>query len=135
EEGRSAGPIAGVGMVRLRATTTDGASWPARRSNPSLAGGLGRRPPSLLGRLGEAVAHAEHRLDVLLADLLADVFDVRVDRALVRLEGNAPDCVEQLRARKHAARLARHQSHDLELALGQVDPAAGEARLHAWHVQ
>src|SRR5438105_2316936 len=132
---RRGGPTAGEGMARRPATTPGGASWPATRSGPSLASGLGRRLPSLLGRLGEAIAHAEHRLDVLLADLLADVLDVGVDRALVRLEGHTPHRIEQLGSREHAARLTRHQSHDLELALGQVDAAAGEAGLHPWHVQ
>src|SRR5438552_5080125 len=122
-------------MVRLPATTTDGASWPARRSNPSLAGGLGRRPPSLLGRLGEAVAHAEHRLDVVLPDLLADVFDVRIDRALVGLESDASHRVEQLRACEHATWLPRHGGNDLEFALGQVHSVAAEAGLHSRHVQ
>src|SRR2546421_3498354 len=102
------------------------------RCRPSLGVAPARPPLSSLRRLGEAVAHAEHRLDVLLPDLFPDVLDVRVDRALVRLEGNASHGVEQLRTGENPARLPRHQSHDLKLAFGQIDTAAAEARLHAW---
>src|SRR5712692_5510985 len=121
-------------MARLPATTAGAASWQARRSNPSLASGPGRRRPSPLCRLGEAVADSEHRLDVLRTDLLADVLDVGVDRALVGLESDASHGVQQLRAGEHPARLARHRGSDLELALGQIDAAATEARFHPRHV-
>src|SRR6266851_9060235 len=122
--GRGAGPSVGEGMVRLPATTAAGGGTAMRSS-----GG------SLLDRLGEAVAHPEHRLDVALPDLLPDVLDVGVDRALVRLESQAAHRVEQLGTREHSAWLARHQGHDLELALRQIDASAGDARLHPWHVQ
>src|SRR5438128_5615200 len=117
-EVRSRGdPIVLVEMARLPATTAAG--------GPVLVSIRG--PDSFLGRLGEAVADAEHRLDVLLPDLLPDVLDVRVDRALVRLERDAPHRVQQLRPREDPARLPRHQSHDLKLALGQIDAATGES--------
>src|SRR5438309_11430307 len=99
-EGHShGGPSVRVGTVRLRATTAGGdpAVVPSR--------GLG----SFFGRFSEAVADAEHRLDVLLPDLLPDVLDVSVDRALVRLERNASDRVQQLCAGEHPAGLAGHQ--------------------------
>src|SRR6266566_8302808 len=98
------GPSVQVGTVRLPATTAGG----GQALDPSRALG------SFFGRFREAVADSEHRLDVLLPDLLPDVLDVRVDRALVRLERNASDRVQELRARENTARLPRHQSHDLK---------------------
>src|SRR6266576_3406140 len=102
-------------MVRLPATRVGGG--PA--AGPSAA--------SSRSRFGEPVADAEHGLDVLSTDLLADVLDVRVDRALVRLEGDTAYGVQELRPGEYAARLAGHRGHDLELALGQIDAAAAEA--------
>src|SRR5438132_6815442 len=99
-EGHShGGPSVRVGTVRLPATMAAG----GRAVVPSR--GLG----SFFGRFSEAVADAEHRLDVLLPDLLSDVLDVGVDRALVRLERNAADRVQQLRPYEYPARLPRHQ--------------------------
>src|SRR5438874_13725180 len=101
-EGRSrAGPSVRVGTVRPQATKAAGGTVLV----PSP--GLG----SFFGRFSEAIADAEHRLDVLLPNLLPDVLDVCIDRALVRLEGDAPHRVQQLRPREHTARLPRHQSH------------------------
>src|SRR5437899_12355906 len=95
-EGRNrAGPSVRVGTVRPQATTAAG----GRAVVPSR--GLG----SFFGRFCEAVADAEHRLDVLLPDLLPDVLDVGIDRALVRLERDASDCVQQLSACVHPAGL------------------------------
>src|SRR2546422_4015209 len=125
-EVRSRGdPIVLVEMARLPATTAAGG--PASVSI--------RGPDSLLGRLREAVADAEHRLDVLLPDLLPDVLDMRVDRALVRLERDASHRVQQLRPREHPARLPRHQRHNLKFALRQIDAAAAESRFHPRHVE
>src|SRR2546430_17117101 len=101
------GPSAPAGTVRLPATTAGG----GQAVDPSR--GLG----SFFGRFSEAVADAEHRLDVLLPDILPDVLDVGVDRALVRLERNATHRVQQLCACEDSARLPRHQGHDLKLAL------------------
>src|SRR2546429_8457862 len=110
-EGRNhGGPSVRVGTVRLPATTAGG----GRAVVPSP--GLG----SFFGRFSEAVADPEHRLDVLLPDLLPDVLDVRIDRALVRLERNASDRVQQLCAREHPAGLPRYQRHDLQLSFGQI---------------
>src|SRR5205809_8139123 len=95
----------------------------------------GPSPASSRCRLGEAIADAEDGLDVLLSDLLADVLDVCVDRTLVRLKGNAAYGVQQLRSGEHSTGLSGHRGHDLELALGQIDPAAGKSRLEARHVQ
>src|SRR5207302_2831221 len=116
-EGRSRGdPSVRVGTARLQATTAGG----GRAVVPS------RGLDSFFGRFSEAVADAEHRLDVLLADLLPDVLDVSVDRALVRLESHAPHRVQQLSSGEDSARLPRHQRHDLELALRQIDAAAAD---------
>src|SRR5439155_14690702 len=119
------GPSVRVGTARLQATTAGG----GRAVVPSR--GLG----SFFGRFSEAVADAEHRLDVLLPDLLPDVLDVCIDRALVRLERNAPHRVKQLRPGEDPAGLPRHQSHDLELALGQVHAPAAEPCFHPLHIQ
>src|SRR5438552_18503632 len=98
-EGHShGGPSVRVGTVRLPATTAGG----GRAVVPSR--GLG----SFFGRFSEAVADAEHRLDVLLPDLFPDVLDVCIDRALVRLERNAPHRVQQLLPREDPARLPYH---------------------------
>ena len=72
-EGRShnGGPNADRGTVRPRATRAAG--------GPVVVPIAG----SLLRGLGEAVADAEDRLDVVRSDLFADVFDVRVDCPLV----------------------------------------------------
>src|SRR5438874_8773639 len=111
-EGRNrAGPSVRVGTVRPQATMAGG----GRAVVPSR--GLG----SFFGRFSETVADAEHRLDVLLPDLLPDVLDVGVDRALVRLERDASHGVQQLRARENTARLPSHQRHDLKLSFGQID--------------
>src|SRR5437016_11581795 len=107
-EGRSrAGPSVQAGTARLPATTAGG----GQAVVPSRALG------SFFGRFSEAVADAEHRLDVLLPDLLPDVLDVCIDRALVRLERNAPHRVQQLRPGEHPTGLAGHQRNDLKLAL------------------
>src|SRR5437879_6962667 len=125
-EGQSrGGPSVRVGTVRLPATTAGG----GRAVVPSR--GLG----SFFGRFSESVDDPEYRLDVLLPDLLPDVLDVGVDRALVRLERDASHCVQQLRARENTARLPSHQRHDLKLSFGQIDAVAAESRLHAGHVQ
>src|SRR5260370_21893183 len=118
---RGAGPNAEEGRARPPATTAvfDTA---ARRA-------------SFRRGFGEAVAHPEHRLDVALPDLLPDVLDVGVDRALIRLEGHAAHSVERLGAREDPARFACPQIDELELALRQIHTAATEARLHPRHVQ
>src|SRR5438876_3686960 len=68
----------------------------------------------------EAIPHAVHGEQITwLArvglELAADVLHMRVDRALVGLEGDAVDRVEELRAREHAARRARERREELEL--------------------
>src|SRR5437016_5873013 len=112
-----AGPSVRMGTVRVQATTAGGGQ----------AGVPSRGPGSFFGRFSEAVADAKHRLDVLLPDLVPDVLDVGVDRALIRLERNASDLVQQLRARHYTARLPRHLRHDLEFALRQIHAAAAES--------
>ena len=58
-----------------------------------------------------------------------------VDRALVRLEGDAVHRIEQLGAREDAARLAGHRREELELGCRQLDDAAGHLEPHPRHVQ
>src|SRR5258708_20288505 len=122
-EGHRADPSAVVGMTRPPATKA--------------AGGLGvvRTGDSFIRRLGEAVAHAEHSLDVVLSDLLPDVLDVGVDSALIRLERHASYRIEQLRAGEYPAWLPCHHGHDLEFTLGQVHALAPESGFHPRHVQ
>src|SRR6266700_1006517 len=127
---RTRGPIDEVGTARPRATTAAGASLPATRSSPSAASGLDRPPLSSQCRLGESVADAEHRLDVLRSDLAPDVLDVRVDRALIRLECQAANHVQELRASENPTRLPRHHRDDLKLAPRQIHAPAGETRFH-----
>src|SRR5207244_5564744 len=47
-------------------------------------------------------------------ELAADVLHVRVDRALVRLEGDAVDRVEELRAGEHTTRRSSERREELE---------------------
>src|SRR5437879_8620205 len=125
-EGRTrADPSAPAGTARLPATRAAGD--PVLVPSP----GLG----SFFGRFSEAVADAEHRLDVLLPDLFPDVLDVCIDRALVRLERDASDCVQQLSACEHPAGLPCHQRDDLKLAFGQVHTATADPRLHAGQIE
>src|SRR5207244_5392114 len=88
--------------------------------------------------LGEAVPDAKNRQQVARRprvglDLAADVLDVGVDRALVRLERHAAHRIQQLRAREHAARLPRQGREPLKLGRGQITPPAAHARLHPRH--
>ena len=84
-------------------------------------------------RLGDAVADAVDGQDVarlarVRLELPAEVLDVRVDRPLVRLEGDAVDGVEQLRAGEDAARLAGHRGQQRELGRRQLDGRARDRR-------
>src|SRR5256885_12693969 len=104
-----------------------------REAAPS-AGSFRRR------RLGEAIPNPENRKQVARRprvglDLPADVLDVSVDSALVRLEGHAAHRIQQLRAGEHAARLARQGREQLKLGLGQIHPPAAKARLHPGQVE
>src|SRR5438552_3158701 len=118
-------PTVQGGTARLPATTAAG--------GPALVSIRG--PDSFLGRFREPVADAEYRLDVLLPDLLPDVLDVRVDRALIRLERHAAHRVQKLSPGEDPARLPRHQGHDLKLALRQIDAAAADPRFHSRHIE
>src|SRR5579859_2588680 len=106
------GPNAVAETVRPPATT--------------VGGGRGAAPSadSLFLGLGESIADAKNSLDVVLADLFPDVLDVRVDRALIRLERHASHRIEQLSAGEHPPRLPCHRGQDLELALGQIHALA-----------
>jgi hypothetical protein len=83
----------------------------------------------------EPVPDAEHGLQMprgawILLDLATDVLDVRIDGSLVRFDGDPVDGIEQLGAREHATRLARHMQQELELGCGQHDVAAIDQHLH-----
>ncbi len=68
-------------------------------------------------------------------ELAADVLDVGVDRALVRLEGDAVDLVQQLRAREDPPGLAGHGRQERELGGGQLHRLVASGDAHARHVQ
>src|ERR1700722_5277366 len=86
--------------------------------------------PSGLG-VSESVADAadrEHEFGVLGVelDLLAQVADVDVDRALVAVGRVAPDPRQQHVAGEHPARRARQCRQQLELDVGQLDVVAAD---------
>ena len=58
-----------------------------------------------------------------------------VDRALVRLEGDAVDGVEELRPGEDPAGLAGERGEERELGRRQVDRPAGEVGPHPRHVE
>ena len=92
--------------------------------------------------VAEAVADAAHGQDQLgLArvplDLLAQVADVDVDRARLAVVGAAAEPLEQLPARKHAARRGCEHPQELELderelhlAAAHLDGAPGDVDPH-----
>ena len=100
-----------------------------RRGRGRGAGSRGRRR---LG--GEAVAHAEVRVDVApvrrrLLELLAQLAHEDVDRAVAAGHRVAPDALVDLLALEHAALGAGQQLDQLELAAGELDRAAVDERL------
>src|SRR5438132_2353058 len=104
------------------------------------AGRAGRTGRASLVGLREPVADAIDRLEVAGRrrqglDLPADVLHVRVDGALVRLERDAADRLEQLGAREDAAGLGGKRGEELELRRRELDGPAGDGRLEAWHVE
>src|SRR5690349_12630051 len=70
----------------------------------------------------------------VMFDLAPEVFDVRVHRALVALEGVAVDAVDQLHPREHLVRMAREGLEHPELRRRQVDRPPGQRDLMAAHV-
>src|SRR5438045_478501 len=82
-------------------------------------------PSVACASLGELVADAVHRQHVaricrLRLDLAPQILDVRIDRALERLDRLAPNRIEQLRAGEHAPRLPCQRGEQLELGRRQV---------------
>src|SRR3954447_12833601 len=82
-----------------------------------------RNDPSLLL---EAVPHAALRHDHLrirrvVFELLTQVADVHVDRALVAVLGVSENVLEQLGAREDATRLPRERKQDLEFEERELD--------------
>src|SRR5579863_1489950 len=77
----------------------------------------------------ERVAGAAHRADrVLLAagiEQFAQTPDVHVDRALVDIDVAAPDAVEQLLAREHAAGMLEEEFEQAIFGRPEIDGAAG----------
>ena len=74
----------------------------------------------------KAIAHAVHgveptRVARIVAQLGAQVLDVRVNRALVALEVIAQDLLDQLHTRVDATGIAGERREQLELGGGQVD--------------
>src|SRR5438093_6754379 len=113
-----------------------GPRWnPAPRQCPGPRGrSPGRGWPS--GSLiGEPIAHPVHREEVSRLprgglDLPPDVLHVRVDGALVRLDGDAVDRVEQLGPGEHAAGLADQRGEEVELRRCEVDRPAFDRHTH-----
>src|SRR5690606_4168334 len=91
-----------------------------------LKGGAAERPcPGSLFPDGVAGA-ADGADDVGHApavDRLAQPPDMHVDRALVDIDGLAPDVVEQLCAREDAAGMPHHEFQELELRRPKLDLA------------
>src|SRR5216683_5573382 len=104
------------------------ARWVSLRSTqPTLA------LPLLLRRLAEAVvervagaAHGADRIDVVAAiERLAQPADMDVDGALVDVDFAAPDPVEQLLAREHAAGSLHQELEQAIFGRPEIDRAAG----------
>src|ERR1700693_6307894 len=79
-------------------------------------------------RVREAVSDAVGREQVVRRswawlDLSPDVLDVRIDRSLIRFEGDAADRAQQLRAGEDPSGLARHGCEQLEFGAGEIDGA------------
>src|SRR4051794_15919861 len=98
---------------------------PAATARPraTMAAATGARGARLRRGFEDAVAHAVDRLHEARSrgvrfELAPDVLDVRIDRALVALERDAMDGVEQLRTGEHAPRLTGHRHEELELGGG-----------------
>src|SRR6185312_7726034 len=90
--------------------------------------------------LGDAIADGVYHLDEaraggIVLELSPDVLDVRVDRALVAVEGDAVHRVEELRPGEDAAGLASHRGQELELGGSQLDRPAGHRRPQPRHVE
>src|ERR1044072_137781 len=71
------------------------------------------------------------RISRIGLELAPHVLDGCVDGTVERFDFDAANGIEQLRAREHAARLARERGDELELGGGQIDRARADARLHA----
>src|SRR5688500_2069098 len=123
-------------MARPAATTAADHPSPTR---PSASAGV-PPPASSALVLGGAIADAIHgqqgpRRARIGLKLAADVLHVRFDRAFIRLERDAMQCVEQLPARKDAAGRACERSEELELRRGELDRAVADAHTHARNVE
>ena len=86
------------------------------------------------------VAYAIHRQEVtrfvrVRFDLAPDVFDMRIDLALIGFKRDAVHRVEQLRACEDAAGLARERCHQLKFSRRQFDVVIIHFQLHARHVE
>src|SRR5919109_4097567 len=96
--------------------------------------------PGSLVELGEAVADPVDGEEVtgrrgVRLQLASDVLHVCVDRALVRLERDAVERVEELRAGEHAPRFARERRHESELRRREIDRSAAGGHAHARDVE
>lgn len=125
-------------MPRLAAVTQPSAATPniarirgARAREAAMARCAATRTVGRVVRIdvasvGELVADAVHGQEVprtsrIRFELAPDVLDVGVDRAIERVDLDAADGVEQLRAREHPARLAGERREQLEFGPGQVE--------------
>ena len=90
--------------------------------------------------VGETVTHAVDGQHVARParvglDLAAQVLDVRVDGALVRVEGDAVERVEELGTGEDPAGPCGHRGQQPELGRRQVDDRAGHLGAHARQVE
>src|SRR5256886_9646407 len=125
-------PAATTAAVPARAGLRRASRVRAPRVRPSLC----RSTPLVR----EPVTDAEYRQQVpwivrIRLHLAAQVLDVGVDGALVRLERDPANGTQQLSAAEDPPRLTRHGRQQLELGRRQLDPPPGDRQLHAGHVE
>src|SRR5204863_604833 len=111
--------------------------------SPATTAAADARSPTVrrsLVQIREAVADPVDRKQIarsrgIRLQLVPDVLDVRVDRALVRFECHAVHGIEELRPREDPTRFARHRGYELELRRRQLDDAVADRRAHPWHIE
>src|SRR5438093_12373914 len=125
-------PAATTAAVPVRASQRRASRVRATRVRPS--------PCRSTPLVREPVTDAEYRQQVawivrIRLHLAAQVLDVGVDGALVRLERDPANGTQQLSAAEDPPRLPRHGRQQLELGRRQLDSAPGDRQLHAGHVE
>ena len=80
------------------------------------------------GRGVEAVAHAAHGRDAIVAELLPQVADVHVDHVRARVVVEPPDAAQQLLPAEHLPGMAEERLGERELPCGELDLRAVDAQ-------